>query len=118
MKLIKNKIRQSRKFYLENRTLFLIKKSEKFNAVFGQILGTFWTCFPLYLYLGVKGENKKPQTLTHQGLRAVFSCFFDRNKKIDKTPLQELRFKCLIQIKNSGSGDYCVCLYLSKKLYR
>ena len=37
----KNKIRQSRKILSRKSNTFLTKKSEKFNAVFGQILGTF-----------------------------------------------------------------------------
>ena len=41
LRLIKNKIRQSRKILSRKIEHFFDQKSEKFNAVFGQILGTF-----------------------------------------------------------------------------
>ena len=50
----------------------------------------------------------------YQGLGTVFWLFFGR-KRVDKTPLLELRFKCQIQTKNSESGACYVCLYISKK---
>ena len=92
----------------------MIEKSEKFNAVFGQILGTFWTCFPCIYTLGVKGENKKPPNPYTSRLESCFLAVFLIEKKIDKTPLQELRFKCSNQTKNSESGACYVCLYISK----
>lgn len=48
LKLIKIKFDRAEKFYLEKSNTFLTKKSEKFNAVFGQILGTFLGLFSLF----------------------------------------------------------------------
>ena len=50
----------------------------------------------------------------YQGLGTVFWLFLVE-KRVDKTPLLELRFKCKIKPKNSESGACYVCLYISKK---